>query len=55
MAVILTAIVLGIGFVYARLTRRAPAQRGGGEAVAAETAAPFPAPAGIAVGPGGTA
>jgi raffinose/stachyose/melibiose transport system permease protein len=55
MAVILTAIVLGIGFVYVRLTRRAPAQRRGGEPVPAETAAPFPAPAGIAIGPGGTA
>src|SRR3954454_17371968 len=42
MAVILTAIVLGIGFVYARLTRR-------------YSAALAPAPAGMAVGPGGTA
>jgi raffinose/stachyose/melibiose transport system permease protein len=55
MAVILTAVVLGIGFVYARLTRRAPRERGRGERRPVETPGLAPVPAGIAVGPGGTA
>jgi raffinose/stachyose/melibiose transport system permease protein len=56
MAVILTAVVLAVGFVYARLTRRPPAGRGrGGKGIPAATGAPVPAPAGMAVGPGGTA
>jgi len=55
MAVILTAVVLAVGFVYARLTRRPRGARERADRVAADLPAPVPMPAGIAIGPGGTA